>query len=102
MAFSTLISLGGHPSGYQYPLSEDMKAIGTELLDAFQQQTPISIDLFHAWIYPFLSYHPAPTETEKWSMVIECWLAIYNFKIEGHFASPSDVAPLLARLEHCA
>ncbi|KAH0582235.1 hypothetical protein H2248_011880 [Termitomyces sp. 'cryptogamus'] len=101
LAFSTLISLQGHSSGYIYPFSEDMKLVGKQLLNDLEKQSPISIDLFHSWIYPFLSYHPAPKETNKWSMVIQCWLAIYSMKIEGHFAAPSDVAPLLARLEHC-
>ncbi|KAG6875527.1 hypothetical protein C0992_003478, partial [Termitomyces sp. T32_za158] len=102
LAYSTLISLKGHASGYLYPFSENMKPSGQKILAALDQNLPITIDLFHSWIYPFLSHHPAPTETDKWSMVLQCWLAIYTMKIEGHFAAPSDVAPLLARLEYCA
>ncbi|KAG6848431.1 hypothetical protein H0H93_000226 [Arthromyces matolae] len=97
-AYSTLASLRGHPSSYRYPFSEDMIVKGNQLFMALESGNPIDVDDFHAWIYPFLAFHHHPHEANKWSMVLECWLAIYNFHREGHFSAPSDVAPLLAKV----
>jgi hypothetical protein len=58
------------------------------------------IPIFHSFIYPFLSYQPFVAEDNKWSMFIECWLAIHCLRPEGHFCSARELTGLLAKLEY--
>jgi hypothetical protein len=66
---------------------------------------PLTTDhivLFHAFIYPLLSAQPSIQEDNKWSMVTECWLALYTMKAEGNFAEASELTGILSKLEyHC-
>jgi hypothetical protein len=79
-----------------------MQAIGNNLIHILKSGSTDakSIQAFHNWIYLFLSFQPSVDENNKWSMVIECWLALYNMKLEGHFAQANEVTPLLAMMEY--
>jgi hypothetical protein len=75
----------------------------TALETALQQ--PLTVDhipVLHAFLYPLLSWQSSIKEENKWSMVLECWLAIYQMKPEGNFGEALELTGLLAKMEyHC-
>lgn len=66
---------------------------------------PITTDhilVFHNFIYPLLSAQASILEEDKWSMILECWLALYALKIDGSFIDASNFTGILAKLKyHC-
>jgi hypothetical protein len=49
-----------------------------------------------------LSAQSSIHEDNKWSMVLECWLALYALKPEGNFVEASELTGILSKLEyHC-
>jgi hypothetical protein len=103
LVFAVLESLSNHPSQYKFPLSPLMEQKALTLISILKD-VPIAdhLPIFHDCIYSLLSYQPSISESSKWSIVIECWLAIYAFHPEGHFSSPKDITGILAKMEyHC-
>jgi hypothetical protein len=56
--------------------------------------------IFHDFIYPLLSAQLSIREENKWSMVLECWLALYALQAEGNFMEASEFTGILAKLEY--
>jgi len=102
-AYAIIQSCLGHSSGYALPLTQLMKDNANQL--HFILNDSINTDhipVFHSFIYPFFSFQPSVSESDKWSMVLECWLAVYCLRPEGHFISPNDVTGIFAKLKyHC-
>ncbi|KAG6834692.1 hypothetical protein H0H93_008006, partial [Arthromyces matolae] len=100
LASSTMTAYQGHESGYTFPLTREMQSAGSNLSNALNASNTDDLNAYHRWVYPFLSHDSGPKESNKWSMVIECWLAIYHMNPEGHWASPTDITPVLAKLKY--
>jgi hypothetical protein len=103
LAYSVLLSHKGHPSKYTFPLPPDF----TPRIVALQSclEGPITVDhltVFHEFIYPLLSAQSSILEENKWTMVLECWLALYAMQLEGNFLDASQLTGLLAKMTyHC-
>ena len=103
LAYSVLQAHKGHPSNYVYPLPLDFSKHIIALEECLRNPvTTDSIPVFHDFIYPLLSAQPSILEENKWSMVMECWLALYAMQVEGNFCDPSQLTGILAKMEyHC-
>ena len=104
LAYSVLQAHKGHPTNYKFPLPPNhMQHIIA--LESCLSQLIISTDMipvFHRFIYPLLSAQPSIQEENKWSMVMECWLALYALQPEGNFCDASQLTGTLAKMEyHC-
>ena len=103
LAIAVLEAHNGHPSSYQFPLPPNYTQHVTALADVLKQ--PLTLDyipVFHTFMYPLLSWQPSIIEDNKWSMVLECWLALYTLKPEGNFCEAPELTGILAKLEyHC-
>jgi hypothetical protein len=103
LAYSVLEAHKGHPSNYKFPLPPDF----TQHIEALESclKNPITADqipVFHRFIYPLLSAQSSILEEDKWTMVLECWLALYALQMEGNFCEASQVTGTLAKMEyHC-
>jgi hypothetical protein len=103
LAYSILSSHKGHPSKYKFPLPPDF----TQRIVALESclAGPITTDhliVFHDFIYPLLSAQSYILEENKWSMVLECWLALYAMELEGNFLNASQLTGILAKMTyHC-
>lgn len=103
LVYSVLLSHKGHPSNYKFPLPPDF----TQRIVALESclAGPITADhltIFHDFIYPLLSSQSSVLEENKWSMVLECWLALYAMEMEGNFLNASQLTGLLAKMTyHC-
>jgi hypothetical protein len=104
LAYSVLAIHKGHPTNYEFPLPPDYTQCITAL-ETCLQEAHISeehVVLFHNFIYPLLSSQPSILEEDKWTMVLECWLALYALQIEGNFSDASTLTGVLAKMEyHC-
>jgi hypothetical protein len=103
LAYSILEAHKGHPSGYIFPLPPNYLQRIIDLQACLEE--PITTDhipVFHNFIYPLLSAQSTILEENKWSMALECWLALYALKVEGNFCDASYLTGILAKLEyHC-
>jgi hypothetical protein len=103
LAFAILESMSdSHPSPYKFPLTLQMKKNGKELQKVLTIRgvNAGDVDVFHSFVYPFLSQDPSTSEHNKWSMVMECWLAVYNLQLQGNFSSAHEFTRLLSMLEY--
>ena len=103
LAYSVLESMSDtHPSAYKFPVTSQMKLNGKVLQRILKSPTqdPGDVLIFHNFIYPLVSREPSVREDDKWSMVMECWLAVYNLHPQGHFSPPHDVTRLFAQMEY--
>jgi hypothetical protein len=104
MAYSVLESHKGHATDYTFPLPPDytqhIEALELCLQDGATSTTERHILVFHNFIYPLLSAQPSIHEENKWSMVLECWLALYNLKSDGNFCDASELTGILAKLQY--
>lgn len=103
LAYSILQAYKGHPSNYKFPLPPNFTERIIALENCLTQAiTTDSIPIFHEFIYPLLSAQQSILEENKWSMVIECWLALYALQPEGNFCEASYLTGVLAKMEyHC-
>jgi len=103
LAYSVLQSHKGHLSNYVFPLPPGYTRHIVALEDCLKEPITTShIQLFHNFIYPLLSAQASIQEDNKWSMVLECWLAIYAMQPGGNFLDASQLTGILAKLEyHC-
>jgi hypothetical protein len=104
LAYSILQAHKGHPSNYKFPLPINFTQHIIALESCLSQPiiTTDMIPVFHNFIYPLLSAQQSILEENKWSMVIECWLALYALQAEGHFCNASHLTGVLAKMEyHC-
>lgn len=103
MAYAILESHKGHQSNYKFPIPPNIEPHIKALESALQVNLTVDhLAVFHSFIYPFLSYQPSIVEDNKWSMFVECWLAIHCLHPEGHFWTARELTGLLAKLEyHC-
>lgn len=102
LAYSILQAHKGHPTNYKFPLPPDFTQ-HIEALESCLEETTDTRDhlhVFHDFIYPLLSAQQSIHEEDKWSMVLECWLALYTLQIEGNFSDPSELTGILAKLEY--
>ena len=102
LAYSILESQKGHPSQYKFPLPPDYAPLVAALESCLQDGTMTDehIITFHNFIYPLLSAQSSVREENKWSMVAECWLALYALEIEGGFLNASGLTAILAKMEY--
>jgi hypothetical protein len=102
LAYSVLQAHQGHPSNYTFPLPPDytQHILALESCLKEPEASPEHLTLFHNFIYPLLSAQPSIREENKWTMVLECWLALYALKIEGNFIDPLEFAGILAKLAY--
>ena len=102
LAYAILESHKGHPSNYKFPLPPNY-AERIIALEACLTQDTLSceqIPIFHDFIYPLLSAQPSILEENKWSMVMECWLALYTLQPEGNFCDATQLTGILAKMEY--
>lgn len=102
LAHSILQAHKGHPANYKFPLPPDYAQHITALENCLEE-TPTSSDdilIFHNFIYPLLSAQPSIHEENKWSMVLECWLALYALQLEGNFSDAHEFTGILAKMEY--
>lgn len=100
LAYSVLESHKGHPSNYKYTFPPNYVQCITEL-EACLHETSFAEDhilIFHNFIYPLLSAQPSICEENKWSMVLECWLALYALQKEGNFIHATELTGILAKM----
>jgi hypothetical protein len=103
LAFAILESMSdSHPSAYKFPLTLQMKMNGKELKKvlAIRGVNAGDVDIFHTLLYLFPSQDPSTSKHNKWSMVMECWLAVYNMQPQGNFSSAYEFTRLLSMLEY--
>jgi hypothetical protein len=91
-----------HPTNYKFPLPEHFVEQIIALQSCLQEPTPSDnrIRVIHDFIYPLLSAQPSIHEENKWTMVLECWLALYTLQKEGNFSDASELTGILAKLEY--
>ena len=104
LAYSVLQAHKGHSTNYTFPLPPDyikhVEALEFYLQEASTTITNEHILIFHNFIYPLLSAQQSIHEDNKWSMVLECWLALYAMQLEGNFCSASELTGILAKMEY--
>jgi hypothetical protein len=103
LAYAVLEAHKGHPSNYKFPLPPNYAQHVIALESCLKQPLTLEhIPIFHAFIYPLLSAQSSIHEDNKWSMILECWLALYALKPEGNFVEASELTGILSKLEyHC-
>ncbi|EPQ50011.1 hypothetical protein GLOTRDRAFT_20971, partial [Gloeophyllum trabeum ATCC 11539] len=102
LAQAVLLSLQGHKSGYTFPLTEEDIERAHRLQDCLDTAAADSIAVFHEFVYPFLSRSIDSRGDDKWSSVIECFLALYSLTQDGTHKRATDMTQPLAMLEyHC-
>lgn len=102
LAYSVLQAHRGHPTEYKFTLPPDYTQ-HIVALESCLKEPDASVEhikLFHNFIYPLFSAQTSICEENKWSMVLECWLALYALKIEGNFVEPSEFTGILAKLKY--
>lgn len=102
LAYSVLEAHKGHLANYEFPLPPDYLQHITALENCLEE-TPSSsnnIHVFHNFIYPLLSAQSSIREENKWSMVLECWLALYALQLEGGFSDAHELTGILAKMEY--
>jgi hypothetical protein len=92
------LTLTGHASSYQFPLTDLSRQAGQHLLECLDAglDRRTSITALHAFIYPFLAAREDLGEYNKWDEVLECFLAITCLKDDGNFEEPCNVTQLFA------
>ena len=101
LAYAILQAYKGHPTNYSFPFPEGYTQHVVALESCLKE--PITTDhipVFHNFIYPLLSAQSSIKEENKWSMVLECWLALYAMELEGGFCDASQLTGILAKLEY--
>lgn len=99
---SILLTLNGHSSGYNYPLSANMIAAAQRLLNGLNTSEGISslLPKLHALVYLCFSPQPALSPYSKWNDVLECFMAIYALKEDGNFENGADLTNFFAILKY--
>jgi hypothetical protein len=105
LAYAILLTLQGHPSGYQFPLTDTERRAGFRLLNILNGEPGDALVAFHDFVFPFLAGRDDPhtldhAEYSKWNEVIECFLAIISLKPDGNFKQARDVTQVFAKLEY--
>lgn len=102
LAYSVLQAHKGHPTGYAFPLPPNYIQHIEALESCLQQTTATNahIPIFHDFIYPLLSAQPSIREENKWSMVLECWMALYALQTEGNFSEAKEFTGVLSKMEY--
>jgi hypothetical protein len=104
LAYAVLEAHKGHPSNYTFSMPPDHTSPIAELEACLGQaiMTNEHIQIFHNFIYPLLSAQSSIQEENKWSMVMECWLALYAMQPDGGFCNASHLTGVLAKMAyHC-
>lgn len=101
IAHAALQSWKGHPSQYTFPLPPNFDQYALALEKALVE--PLAshhLVIFHRFVYPLLSLQESIEEDNKWSMFIECWMALYCLEPEGNFCEAVNFTGILAKLEY--
>ena len=99
-----LLSIDGHDSGYQFPLTEDDLARASTLKDGLQQSPrTLHIEAFHMFIKPFM-YPKLEGRSDgpytKWDDVFECLFALSTLREDGNFQHASQVTQMFAKMKY--
>lgn len=99
-----LLTVEGHESGYQFPLTDDDYQRASKLKDALQQSPKeLHLEVFHDFIKPFM--YPkvegrSPGPFSKWDDVFECLFALSALRDDGNFQPAGLVTQMFAKMEY--
>jgi hypothetical protein len=102
LARAILLTIQGHASGYQFPLTPESVAVGKSLLEDLDSdvETATLFPRFHKLIHPCFSAQNISGEYSKWNEILECFMAIYALKDDGNFENGADLTQFFAKLKY--
>ncbi|KIM38957.1 hypothetical protein M413DRAFT_75527, partial [Hebeloma cylindrosporum] len=99
-----MVTIEGHVSGYQFPLTDQDMIHASDLKDALQANPDqLHIDLFHIFIKPLLypkDHSTIPGPYTKWNEVFECFYALSCLREDGNFQPAGLVTQMFAKMKY--
>ena len=101
---AVLVTLGGHASGFIFPLTDEDENHALALKDALiSHPNSLHIDLFHEFIKPLL--YPKDHSTvsgpySKFNEPFECFYALTALRDDGNFQPARLVTQVFAKMEY--
>ncbi|KAF8956798.1 hypothetical protein BDZ97DRAFT_1925070 [Flammula alnicola] len=99
---AVIVSMNSHPSGYQFPLTDEIREHAKTLTDILKSTSQEGgVDAFHDFIklilYPMDRSEDDDDEYSKWDEPIECLLAIDALREDGNFKAAHEITGIFAK-----
>ena len=102
MAQAVLLTLQPHVSGYCFPITNNTRIAGEELLRQLEVpgETKQLVNTLHRFVYPFLSHQDIHGKYNKWDDILECFTAIHFLQSDGTFSEPEKTTQYFAKCKY--
>jgi hypothetical protein len=102
LALSILFTVDNSEFPYQFPLTEDDRLRGKELIQKLKVATNLDlVNDFHSFILLILYARKHSINNEeysKWNKPMECFMALHNLQEDSNFKPPHLVTQFFAHL----